>query len=796
MPAELQHRSVLISRLDPMNKKILSCVFLFILTVSLQKMIAFVAPLDGNFGKYVVAASLYSQAKLDPERVTDFSPFYFELHLALFRWLGSYESCLILLQIAAAGLSVIAFYLIASKYISHWAAMVGALVLPLTSGFAVLTRVFVPDIWFLTFLLFGILFLVVYLTENNPVVPLLLSGFFFGLGLFTRPTALLYVPFAFLAMILARKKHFVQSSCIFLFTFLAFLALFLLRNQSYTGKFTLTVMDPGGVFFEGNNPYSDGNGVNTPLIKELEGQYLDQPSAAQAFLKRIPSAIRGRKMDAAESNSYWQRKALHYIRDHPGSYLRLMLRKVYRLFQSQEVHDVYPALLLSGTLREKHFPLVPTSMIVTLALLGLYVKRVEWKHLLILYSGFLIGCSVPLITFVSNRYRLPLMPFLLFFSCGALEYLVAEYRAGRVRKFAVFAGMSLLLIAALDWPVEKGKRPDDVWISIKKAHAFQVSGANLRNAGKRNSAADHIAAAISAAPSLQETLILANLPYRGGSPVEQAIAMKRRACQSSLTDDCYFDLGLLLLESGKFAEARKIFELLASSGEAFRRWYLCSPYPEYYLGRIEGCQEGKWNEAVQRYRNVLQDSPGEPDTLAGLTVALEKTGKGQEAENTRRDLFRYFDEADAMFFLGKSYWYAKDYQQSAKCFEQVVKWVPDYRKARIYSAAALGQAGRIDDAVREYWKATTQKEDPLLLQEPILTIFRKNANKLKTSHAYYAYGVVLRQFGQFEEAYQIQTLVLELEPNFTPAAIELKGLSSIFSSRSGGRGASSRQIQQ
>ncbi len=282
------------------NKTILTCVFLLVFVALSQIVVSIVSTDDGNFTKYITAAKLFSESRLDPERVTDFSPFYFDLNITLFRWFGTPENWLRLLQVAAAGFSVIAFFLITNRYFSYRVALLGALTFSLSSGFIVLAQIFVPDVWFLTFLLCGIWFLVK--SHHERAVWVLLSAAFFGLDVVHEANRSPLYSFCVSCYFSESIKNSVVKTCSFLFVFLTFLVLLLIRNHHYSGQTTLLVMDPGGVFFEGNNPYSDGNGVNTPLVKDLEGQYLRQPSYAQVLLKRIPSAVSGRKMDSDESN--------------------------------------------------------------------------------------------------------------------------------------------------------------------------------------------------------------------------------------------------------------------------------------------------------------------------------------------------------------------------------------------------------------------------------------------------------------------------------------------------------------
>jgi tetratricopeptide (TPR) repeat protein len=533
-------------------------------------------------------------------------------------------------------------------------------------------------------------------------------------------------------------------------------------------------MDPGAVFYAGNNPYARGYSVHPPLIKELEGQLLQEPDFAHTLYKQFPSAVLDRNLTASESNRYWTKKALNFIQDHPRAFWTLLLQKIHLLVGSAELQNIAQAKILEIQLRQRHFPFFPFSMLVSLALIGLIAERKRWRQRIFFYGGVLVYVCLSLIFYVSSRYRIPLLPFVIFFSCSSVEVFIQLIRQKEHLKSILFVLFVVVFAVLLDHS-QGASQEDYVWRGVQKSLDFQRRAADLRQQNKRQEAVPVVVQSIQAAPYTYELRILANLPYGSRDPVIEASGLLR----NDLTqEDRGFDFGYLLVESGLYPEARRIFEVLARDKLRFDRWYFCSPQPLYYLGRIAQSAEKDLKLALDYYQRAIQVNPGDPETLAHLSVLLERLNDKNGSENYRRQLFDYFDDIDATFFLGKAYWNSGNFEKSSECFLRVTKWIPEYREAHIYAAAALGKMGRTMEGIEEYKKAIRLKEDTLILEKPILELFRSNVNLHPDSpNAYYQLGVVLRQFGYFEEAARNQNQALVLDPAFKPAQSELSMLS-------------------
>ena len=393
------------------------------------------------------------------------------------------------------------------------------------------------------------------------------------------------------------------------------------------------------------------------------------------------------------------------------------------------------------------------------------------------YGGFFIYSLAPLIYFVSSRYRFGLSPFVLFFACGALEWM---HQRRKERKSLFIA--ALLFVPAFTLLID-AKVPADshsyTWRSVVQALRLQTAAAGLRNQGKRKASAQKVAESIAASPFLSDGLMLANLPYGKNEPWQTAISMKKCSMDPA-PEECIFDLGFLYLQSGHYREAKELMETLTRKKTTFPRWYLGSPDPRYYLARIASEFEKNDALALEYYRKALRNNPGDFECLAGITVTLERTGKAKEADVYRKKLFRYVDEIDATYYLGKAYWYAGEYEKSASCFLQVQRWIPEERKNGIYAAAALGQSGKLKDAIAMYAKRMQQKQDPILLQREILNTFESYRDQhLESAEAHYMLGIILRQFGDFDAARKAQEQALLLDPNLEAAKHELQLIDSV-----------------
>jgi tetratricopeptide (TPR) repeat protein len=201
-----------------------------------------------------------------------------------------------------------------------------------------------------------------------------------------------------------------------------------------------------------------------------------------------------------------------------------------------------------------------------------------------------------------------------------------------------------------------------------------------------------------------------------------------------------FDLGVLALESRNLDQAKYIFNLLTKEKYTFNRQYTQSSLPEFYQAEIYRLK-GEKTAALSGLAKALKRNPGDPWVLArcyGLT--------GEPVY--KETLFRYFDDIDARFFLGRALLDSKKFPEAVRCFSYVKEKLPQYRRGLIYLSIGLGHAGRYGEAVENYFKAMALSGDPVFAEEEIIRIFEANAAQDPGDfRAKHLLKMVLNQFG-------------------------------------------------
>jgi hypothetical protein len=146
---------------------------------------------------------------------------------------------------------------------------------------------------------------------------------------------------------------------------------------------------------------------------------------------------------------FWFHEGVRFIREHPGRYAFLELRKVWFALEADEAgsfgddYDVFREM--SPVLR---LPLFMFGVVAPLGLLGAvsYLRRRE-TAVLPLLAGELLLSLLPF--FVTARYRLPLAPVMIVLAAGGAARLDAWRRAGRYGRVTAAVVVLLLLAVVL-----------------------------------------------------------------------------------------------------------------------------------------------------------------------------------------------------------------------------------------------------------------------------------------------------------------------------------------------------------
>ncbi len=726
------------------------------------------------FTIYTLAASLRAAGRLEPFRVPDFSPFYFHLHLLLARTGLSYAPTLHAIEILATSLTAALFARLCLEFFPVRVALAGGLLFVLSPAPLLLSQLLLPEVWRLLFDVSALLAFVLF-RRTRRLRHVIAAALLLGLSASTRPTALVLAVGLAAALLVTDGLEGLRPAAVLVAGPLLFLSLVALRNGALTGSVDLTVMDPGAVFYLGNNPSSRGTVADSPLLKQMEADVGGQPDYVHVLYKRFPAVALGRSVSASEASGYWSRKAFAFLRRHPGEALRLAGEKLALVCRAWEPPDSIPAFELERNLRAAHVPLLPFSLLVSLGVVGVWTLRRRVADVLpLLACGAACAASV-LLFYVNTRMRAPLLPFAAFFACAALDALRRGFATRAWRAVAAGTLAVVAFFALLQVPTDTEATLRHGFFAQYSASLLRAEAANLRNRGSRERAAAVVARSVATAPFSAEEMTLANLPYPPGGPIAASLeAARAEVAAGTATRDRLFDLGILLYEARDLEAARKVFVALETSGGRFDRGGRCAPAPAFYLARIVELDGGERREAERLFRSALRTAPGDAATLAHLSVLCEESRRPAEAAALREELFAERPDVDAAFTLGRACLERGDAREAALWHGRVARWLPDFRRARLYAAAAFSGAGDVASAVSHAEEAFSLREDPIGLEAFILPAYEQAArNEPGSAAARFRLGRALRRYGRFMEARERYREALLLDPAFQPARREL-----------------------
>jgi tetratricopeptide (TPR) repeat protein len=131
-------------------------------------------------------------------------------------------------------------------------------------------------------------------------------------------------------------------------------------------------------------------------------------------------------------------------------------------------------------------------------------------------------------------------------------------------------------------------------------------------------------------------------------------------------------------------------------------------------------------------------------------------------------------DVDAAFALGRACLESGRGRQAAFWHGRVAQWLPDFRRARLYAAAASFRAGDVTSAISHAEAAFSLREDPVALETFILPAYEQAVwDEPGSAAARFRLGRALRRYGRFAEARERDREALLLDPAFQRASREL-----------------------
>lgn len=189
-----------------------------------------------------------------------------------------------------------------------------------------------------------------------------------------------------------------------------------LRNWIVSGEWVPISVAGGQVLFAANNPdNTTGDSIPTPGVRF-------SPAYERIDFHRRAETETGRRLTPSEMSAYWKHKALEFMREHPGTMAQMVAHRFLRFWNEQEIPDNHSILLFKRFSWVLRSPLPGYWLIAPFALIGLIILRSRWRDYLPLYAflGFYVLSLMP--SWVTSRYRLPIVGVMLLFAgSGMIE---------------------------------------------------------------------------------------------------------------------------------------------------------------------------------------------------------------------------------------------------------------------------------------------------------------------------------------------------------------------------------------
>ena len=455
----------------------------------------------------------------------------------------------------------------------------------------------------------------------------LLAGLVIGLAAECVPGTILLAPLYAAYLGLTRYR---AASALLAGTFLATVPV--LSHNLYVDSDPLPLSGQGGLtFYQGNNPNATGlYSVPPGFSGSPESQAVEEQSKAERETGRI--------MRRSEVSAHFLRKGLSFIASSPLAWIRLEGRKLLALFGDYEASTEYSLYFERQQIPWLRILCLPFAAIAATGVAGVILagRPRPPASALLLYGAH--AAAIPLIFYVSGRYRLPLVPPLLIYGAAFGERLLAEIRAtgalapGVARTAALAIGLALVSYFPLGRPVVPAEanvhynignllmernRYQDAIASFDRSlaqwpgndYAWINRGNSLDKLGRPDEALASYQRAEEVNPGSWRAYKAQGIILHRDKRYEQEEAVYRRGLKTD-GEEAYYLLGVALKNQNRVDEATRALQAALQLNPGYARAH--TRLGEILAGR------GESDAAREEFRKALASDPDDTAARTGL----------------------------------------------------------------------------------------------------------------------------------------------------------------------------------
>lgn len=692
------------------------------------------------------------------------APFYAYFLAIVYKIFGHSYIIPRVLQHLIGSFSCVLVYFLARKLFNRRVAIVSGFIAATYGMLIYFEGELLLDSFLILFDLLLILFLLK-ARENPKFSTWFLCGIILGFSAITRPNVLVFVPIVWLWIFLVfRKKRTFKSvltySASFLLGGILIISPVTLRNLFAGGDFVLIASQGGINFLIGNNKNADG--MSAILYKE-DWQYRD--------FEHMAEKEAGKNLRPSEVSRFYYKKGINFLSGNPKKAFRLWTKKLcifWNKFEVSNNQNVYFSRRYSSLSR-----VLPLGFwfIAPLALTGVTLSlRNRRRRLLPVLFIFSYMFTV-IMFFVTSRFRLPVIPFLIIFSSFCLYELWERLRSRSFSRairllflIAIFSiltnsnfyhlsvgdfsqsyfslGNVYLKAGELDKALEQYNLALDTNPFLNRVHLNK--GIVFLRKKKYKEAEEEFWLELEKNPREDRAYNNLSVLYRMLRLYDKAIEMAQKAIELKVYyPEAYMNSALAFKEKGDHQKAREVIE----KGLRNVRPFLDA---NYLMGEIYQA-EGKLDSATQEYRKVLSQ-----DAFQDIAYNLEVLASKQDLSEMKHEGTR----AKAHFNLGTIRVQEGRIDLAESHLKMAISLEPDFAEAYANLGTLYDHTGRGAEGL------------PLL----------KQAVSLDSQNAVYHYNLGLAYAKQMKltEAREEFETTLILDPLLTDAHQKLRLVDSLL----------------
>ena len=578
-------------------------------------------------------------------------------------------------------------------------------------------------------------------------------GAVLGLSAITRPNILVFIPLVWLWIILIFKNSKKLGT---IFSYIAFFSLgatlvilpVTVRNYVVGGDFVLIASQGGVNFYIGNNPKADG----------ISAAFHDTDLGS----RNIESL---KKLKPSEISNLYYKEGFEFIFSQPITASKLLFKKLYMSWNAFEVSNNQNAYFF-----KRYSPLIrilPIGfwLVGPLSLVGMGLSFGSKRKTVLLVLFILSYTATTVMFFVADRYRLPVLPFLIIFSSYAIFWFIEKIHQGDLLKIISFTIVTVLLFWLTNSNLYHLDKSDFSQSYFSLGNLYLKQG-KLEEASKLygevlardpltykvhlnlgmiyfkqmnwDKAEEEFSKELKVNPNEDKAYNNLSVVYRFRKDYSNAIAMAKRALEiAPYYEEAYINLSLAYEEKGDLKDSRQILyrALQALPQSTLSNFLLAYSYQN----------ESAFDSALNYYRKVIEQSSAKQDVLYNLgdlsSRSEQLSGLPQETQ-----AFTYHNMGLILARMGKL-------DQAEKLFINAIELKEDFASA--YSA--LGNLYRL-------------KEKPLRA----IQNFRK-ATEYDPDNPTYYYNLAMSfvEVGETGQAARMFEKALSLDPGFEEAKTKL-----------------------